>query len=52
MWRCNDELRARADELHRLSSRKYAKYYIGMHAPFDCAHSLQKFYPYKPCLKL
>ncbi|KAM3348095.1 hypothetical protein ACQJBY_021794 [Aegilops geniculata] len=28
MWRCNDELRARADELHRLSSRKYAKYYI------------------------
>ncbi|KAM0918087.1 hypothetical protein ACQ4PT_009061 [Festuca glaucescens] len=28
MWRCNDELRARADELHRLSSRKYDKYYI------------------------
>nr|QFR35812.1 phosphoenolpyruvate carboxylase [Jansenella griffithiana] len=28
MWRCNDELRARADELHRQSSRKYAKYYI------------------------
>ncbi|KAK1662946.1 hypothetical protein QYE76_051105 [Lolium multiflorum] len=28
MWRCNDELRERADELHRLSSRKYAKYYI------------------------
>ncbi|VAH74615.1 unnamed protein product [Triticum turgidum subsp. durum] len=28
MWRCNDELRARADELHRLSSRKFAKYYI------------------------
>ncbi|CAM0880335.1 unnamed protein product [Alopecurus aequalis] len=28
MWRCNDELRDRADELHRLSSRKYAKYYI------------------------
>ncbi|XP_051223627.1 phosphoenolpyruvate carboxylase 1 [Lolium perenne] len=28
MWRCNDELRAHADELHRLSSRKYAKYYI------------------------
>ncbi|KQK03254.1 phosphoenolpyruvate carboxylase 2 [Brachypodium distachyon] len=28
MWRCNDELRARADELHRLSDRKYAKYYI------------------------
>jgi phosphoenolpyruvate carboxylase len=30
MWRCNDELRARANELHRKSSRKYAKYYIGM----------------------
>jgi hypothetical protein len=30
MWRCNDELRERADELHRQSSRKYAKYYIGM----------------------
>ncbi|KAF8714333.1 hypothetical protein HU200_027797 [Digitaria exilis] len=28
MWRCNDELRARADELHRQSSGKYAKYYI------------------------
>nr|BAK09197.1 phosphoenolpyruvate carboxylase [Oryza eichingeri] len=28
MWRCNGELRARANELHRKSSRKYAKYYI------------------------
>ncbi|KAL6838809.1 hypothetical protein ACP4OV_031523 [Aristida adscensionis] len=28
MWRCNDELRARANELHRQSSRKYAKYYV------------------------
>ncbi|CAD6344068.1 unnamed protein product [Miscanthus lutarioriparius] len=27
MWRCNDELRARADELHR-SSKKDAKHYI------------------------
>jgi phosphoenolpyruvate carboxylase len=27
MWRCNDELRARADELH-LSSKKDAKHYI------------------------
>ncbi|KAK9153017.1 hypothetical protein Sjap_000497 [Stephania japonica] len=27
MWRCNDELRARADELHR-SFRKEAKHYI------------------------
>ncbi|KAF2302274.1 hypothetical protein GH714_033952 [Hevea brasiliensis] len=27
MWRCNDELRVRADELHR-SSRKDAKHYI------------------------
>ncbi|KAK3133879.1 hypothetical protein QOZ80_6AG0542260 [Eleusine coracana subsp. coracana] len=27
MWRCNDELRVRADELHR-SSRKAAKHYI------------------------
>lgn len=29
MWRCNDELRIRADELHR-SSKKDAKHYIGM----------------------
>lgn len=29
MWRCNDELRVRADELHR-SSKKDAKHYIGM----------------------
>uniref|UniRef100_A0A0A8YTL2 Uncharacterized protein n=1 Tax=Arundo donax TaxID=35708 RepID=A0A0A8YTL2_ARUDO len=28
MWRCNDELRAYANELHRQSSRKYARYYI------------------------
>jgi hypothetical protein len=28
MWRCSDELRARADELHR-SSKKDAKHYIG-----------------------
>jgi hypothetical protein len=28
MWRCNDELRSRADELHR-SSKKDAKHYIG-----------------------
>jgi phosphoenolpyruvate carboxylase len=28
MWRCSDELRVRADELHR-SSRKTAKHYIG-----------------------
>ncbi|CAL0323589.1 unnamed protein product [Lupinus luteus] len=27
MWRCNDELRVRADELHR-SSKRYAKHYI------------------------
>lgn len=27
MWRCSDELRVRADELH-LSSKKYAKHYI------------------------
>lgn len=28
MWRCNDELRVRADELDR-SSKKDAKHYIG-----------------------
>ncbi|KAK4790447.1 hypothetical protein SAY86_017751 [Trapa natans] len=27
MWRCSDELRARADELHR-SSKRYAKHFI------------------------
>ncbi|KAE9588588.1 putative phosphoenolpyruvate carboxylase [Lupinus albus] len=27
MWRCNDELRVRADELHK-SSKRYAKHYI------------------------
>ncbi|XP_050873454.1 phosphoenolpyruvate carboxylase 2 [Lathyrus oleraceus] len=31
MWRCNDELRVKADELHR-SSKRDAKYYIE-HAP-------------------
>lgn len=34
MWRCNEELRARADELHR-SSRRDAKHYIGMHSRFQ-----------------
>lgn len=34
MWRCNEELRARADELHR-SSRRDAKHYIGMHSCFQ-----------------
>lgn len=29
MWRCSDELCARADELHR-SSKRDAKHYIGM----------------------
>lgn len=29
MWRCSDELRARADILH-CSSKKDAKHYIGM----------------------
>ncbi|PIA33268.1 hypothetical protein AQUCO_04200202v1 [Aquilegia coerulea] len=29
MWRCSDELRVRADELHR-SSKKDAEHYIGM----------------------
>lgn len=29
MWRCNDELRARADELHRTSKRD-VKHYIGI----------------------
>jgi hypothetical protein len=28
MWRCSDELRVRADEVH-LSSKKSAKHYIG-----------------------
>lgn len=28
MWRCNDELRVRAEELHR-SSKRDAKHYIG-----------------------
>lgn len=29
MWRCSDELRVHADELHR-SSKKDAKHYIGL----------------------
>lgn len=33
MWRCSDELHARADELLR-SSRKDAKHYIGMQELF------------------
>lgn len=32
MWRCNDELRVRADVLHR-STRRDAKHYIGNHIP-------------------
>lgn len=30
MWRCTDELRVRAHELHR-SSKRDAKHYIGMY---------------------
>lgn len=29
MWRCSDELRVRADELHRSSKKDAAKHYIG-----------------------
>lgn len=31
MWRCNDELRVRAEELHSSSGSKVTKYYIGNH---------------------
>lgn len=30
MWRCNDELRIRAEELHS-SAKRDAKHYIGMY---------------------
>lgn len=32
MWRCNDELRVHADEVHRSSNRdEVAKHYIGVY---------------------
>ncbi|KAE8675678.1 Phosphoenolpyruvate carboxylase 2 [Hibiscus syriacus] len=37
MWRCNDELRVRADELHR-SSKRDAKHYID-----SCVHCKKNF---------
>jgi hypothetical protein len=41
MWRCSDELRDRADEVHR-SSKKSAKHYIGN---MDIALVLSNFGP-------
>jgi hypothetical protein len=29
MWRCSDELRVKADKLHRSSKKDTTKYYIG-----------------------
>lgn len=32
MWRCNDELRVRADEMHHSAKKdEVAKHYIGRH---------------------
>ena len=39
MWRCNDEVRARAQELHS-QSKSDAKHYIGM--PYDIS---PRFFP-------
>lgn len=45
MWRCNDELRDRAHELHR-SSKRDAKHYIGMYffLSFWTAHFLNLYW--------
>lgn len=43
MWRCNDELRARADELHRTSKRD-VKHYIGIFFFYNFIFQLLRFY--------
>ena len=39
MWRCTDEFRAKADEIHRNSRKDAAKHYIGLKQKtlFKCA---------------
>lgn len=37
MWRCNDELRVRADEIHHSAKKdEVAKHYIGNHEKKIC----------------
>lgn len=42
MWRCNDELRVRADEIHHSAKKdEVAKHYIGNHEKKNFVRWLQ-----------